>query len=133
MRTHVPAGKDDRAILPVPRVPDHELLRPIGSGSYGEVWLARSVIGTYRAVKVVYRKTFESDRPFEREFIGIRKFEPVSRTHDGLMHVLQIGRNDAEGYFYYVMELADDAGAVSSSEFRVSRSTPHANDSQLET
>jgi hypothetical protein len=31
-----------------------------------------------------------------------------SRTHDGLMDVLQIGRNDAEGYFYYVMELADD-------------------------
>src|SRR5439155_27214519 len=43
----------------VPTIPDHELIRRIGSGSYGEVWLARSVMGTFRAVKVVYRKTFE--------------------------------------------------------------------------
>src|SRR5262249_30796871 len=37
------------------RIPDHELLRCIGSGSYGEVWLARNIMGTYRAVKVTYR------------------------------------------------------------------------------
>jgi len=30
-------------------IPDHELLRRIGGGSYGEVWLARNVMGTYRA------------------------------------------------------------------------------------
>src|SRR5207249_2956456 len=51
-------------------IPEHELIRRIGEGSYGEVWLARSVMGTYRAVKVVYRKTFEHDRPYEREFVG---------------------------------------------------------------
>jgi WD40 repeat protein len=95
-----------------PLVPDHELLRRIGVGSYGEVWLARNVMGTCRAVKVVYRHTFDNDRPYEREFSGIQKFEPVSRSHDGLVDVLQIGRNDSAGYFYYVMELADDAGQV---------------------
>ncbi|PYI81642.1 MAG: hypothetical protein DME26_19610, partial [Verrucomicrobia bacterium] len=97
----------------VPIVPDHELIRRIGGGSYGEVWLARNVVGTYRAAKVVYRKTFEHDRPYEREFGGMQKFEPVSRTHAGLVNVLQIGRNDQAGYFYYIMELADtieDAG-----------------------
>src|SRR6266850_347213 len=62
----------------VPIVPEHELIRRIGVGSYGEVWLARSVMATYRAVKVVYRKTFEHDRPYEREFGGMQKFEPVS-------------------------------------------------------
>ena len=70
-------------------------------------------MGTYRAVKVVYRMTFEHDRPYEREFGGMQKFEPVSRTHAGLVNVLQIGRNDQAGYFYYIMELADtieDAG-----------------------
>ena len=92
-----------------PLIPDHELLRRIGLGSYGEVWLARNVMGTHRAVKVVYRDTFDNERPYEREFSGIQKFEPVSRSHDGLVDVLQIGRNDAAGYFYYVMELADDA------------------------
>src|SRR5439155_5574663 len=64
-------------------VPDHELLRAIGEGSYGEVWLARNKLGTLRAVKVVYRRTFEDARPFEREFRGIQRFEPISRSHDG--------------------------------------------------
>ncbi len=90
-------------------IPDHQLLKLIGQGSYGEVWLARNVMGTYRAVKVVYRDRFESDRPYEREYSGIQKFEPISRTHEGLVDVLHIGRNEGDGYFYYVMELADDA------------------------
>lgn len=94
-----------------PPIPDHQLLRKIGAGSYGEVWLARNVMGTYRAVKCVYRKTFSNDRPYEREFTGIQKFEPISRSHEGLVDVLQIGRNDPAGYFCYVMELADDASA----------------------
>jgi len=88
-------------------------LRRIGGGSYGEVWLARSVMGTYRAVKIVYRANFKDERPFEREFAGIQKFEPISRSHDGLVDILQIGRNDGDDYFYYVMELADDANAES--------------------
>src|ERR1035441_4357068 len=99
-----------------PIVPDHWLLRMIGRGSYGEVWLARNVMGTYRAVKVIYRSSFDNDRPYEREFAGIRKFEPVSRSHESQVQILHIGRNDKEGYFYYVMELADDAGQVRSAE-----------------
>src|SRR6266700_4132476 len=92
-----------------PVIPDHTLLRPIGSGAYGVVWLARNVMGTLRAVKIIQRAQFESDRPYEREFTGIQRFEPVSRSSGGLVHVLHVGRNDAEGYFYYVMELADPA------------------------
>src|SRR5437870_4749682 len=53
---------------PSPRIPDHEIIRCIGRGSYGEVWLAQNIMKTYRAVKVVYRDSFESDRPYEREF-----------------------------------------------------------------
>ena len=89
------------------RIPDYELTRCIGSGSYGEVWLARNATGQMRAVKVVHRRTFGEDRQFEREFEGLRRFEPVSRRHPGLVQVLHVGRNEAEGFFYYVMELAD--------------------------
>lgn len=78
-----------------PLVPDHALLGVIGRGAYGEVWLGRNVMGTHRAVKVVYRRAFENPRPFEREFNGIRKFEPLSRTHAALVDILQIGWTDA--------------------------------------
>jgi serine/threonine protein kinase len=90
-----------------PPVPDHELLWLIGHGSYGQVWLARNRLGTLRAAKIVSRETFEDRKPFEREFKGIQRFEPVSRTHEGLVDVLQVGGTD--DYFYYVMELADNA------------------------
>src|ERR1051326_452259 len=91
-----------------PSIPDHELLGQIGRGSYGEVWLGRSTLGSFRAIKIVYASSFRHQRPFEREFNGVKKFEPVSRLHDGLMDVLQVGRSEEGGYFYCVMELADD-------------------------
>src|SRR5688500_14539569 len=103
-------GNSSRARRPRDReplqIPDHTLLRCIGRGAYGEVWLARNVLNIYRAVKVVYRDTFDDERPFEREFSGIQKCEPVSRSQEGLVDILHVGRY-AE-YFYYVMELADD-------------------------
>lgn len=89
-------------------IPDHQLERRIGQGGYGEIWLARNAIGTYRAVKIVYRSRFDNDKPYEREFKGLKAFEPVSRNHPGLVDVLQVGRNDDLGCIYYVMELADD-------------------------
>lgn len=106
-----------------PQIPDHHLLRLIGSGSYGEVWLARNVLGTARAVKVVWRKDFQHDRPYDREFDGIRKYEPLSREHEGLVDILQLGRNDREGFFYYIMELADNAGTLTEESSGAARST----------
>jgi WD40 repeat protein len=96
--------------LPV-SIPDHKLLRCIGHGSYGQVWLALNTMGTYRAVKVVRRNSFHDRRPFERELSGIRRFEPISRSHEGFVDILQAGINEQEGYFYYVMELGDDIGS----------------------
>lgn len=89
-------------------VPDHDVLCRIGQGSYGEVWLARNVMGAFRAIKVIHRSRFDTSKPFERELLGIRKFEPISRSHEGFIHVLHIGTNSEQGYFYYIMEVGDD-------------------------
>jgi WD40 repeat protein len=93
---------------PPPEIPNYQMLRSIGSGSYGEVWLAQDVMGIFRAVKVVRRDRFKEDaRPYDREFDGICHFEPVSHF-PSQVNISNVGRNDRDGYFYYVMELADD-------------------------
>src|SRR5437660_9913790 len=96
----------DQVSAQVPVIPDHELLRVIGRGAYGEIWLARTVTGALRAVKIVYRSTFESERSFLREFEGMSAFEPISRGHAGFIDILHVGRTNE--YLYYSMELADD-------------------------
>lgn len=87
---------------------DFELIRLIGRGGYGEVYLARDRNGTYCAVKVIFRESFDHDRPFEREYEGLRKFEVISRSYDTQVQVLHIGERENPRQFYYVMELADD-------------------------
>ena len=84
------------------------MVRVIGRGSYGEIWLARSLTGAWRAVKIVDRQTFGSDKAFLREFEGMARFEPISRSDAGFVDILHVGRDEHGGYFFYVMELADD-------------------------
>ena len=91
-----------------PEIPDHEMIRCIGEGAYGQVWLARNAIGLYHAVKVIYRSRFSVDEPYDRALRGIQKFMPVSRSHEGFVHILHVGRNDRAGYFFYIMEAGDD-------------------------
>lgn len=103
----IPPG---RAMRPIPEIPDHEIVRQIGSGAYGEVWLARSLTGAWRAVKIVWRDDFEDERTFNREFEGIEHYEPIARNHPGLVHILHVGKKETPSQlYYYVMELGDDA------------------------
>ena len=92
-----------------PQIPDYQVLSHIGSGGYGEVWLVRSVTGLLRAAKVVSRKKFNDPKPFDREYKAIELYAEVCLRDARLLRVLHVGRNESGGYFYYIMELADDA------------------------
>jgi hypothetical protein len=98
-----------RVAAVAPSIPDYELVRIVGQGSFGDVWLARSVTGAWRAIKVVWRDRFINAEPFEREFRGLKEFADVSLGESSQMALLHVGRNDAAGFFFSVMELADDA------------------------
>ena len=104
--------KPDSVGAPIPpSIPEHVLQEMIGSGAYGDVWRARTITGALRAVKVIYRARFENTRTYEREYSGLLRVEPLSRAHEGLVDILQVGRNDEAsdgGFFYYIMELADE-------------------------
>jgi serine/threonine protein kinase len=108
-----PLSQDSLATAIKPVVPDYELIRRIGHGAYGDVWLARSqATSALRAAKIVWRHTFEDAKPFQREFAGIQRFERISREHPSQLALFHIGRNEPGGYFYYVMELAGAAGCA---------------------
>ncbi len=88
-------------------LPNYQLVRKIGVGSYGEVWLAKHLHGAWRALKLVPKSKFPDDKRCQRERNGLLHFEPLSRKHDHLVDILDSGENAA--YLYYVMELADSA------------------------
>lgn len=90
-----PAGPEE-----APVIPDFQMVRRLGEGSFGEVWLARTLAGVYRAVKVVRPGTFT-----EAELAGIIAYETHAREHAHLISIFHVG--EASGWLYYEMELAD--------------------------
>lgn len=92
----VPCG--DRMIGEV--VDGHEILRPLGAGGMGEVYLARSETGQLRAFKVVRadRATQHAAARFRREVMALGKLE-----HPAIIRILDAGRLPS-GALYLGME-----------------------------
>ena len=110
-------------------IPNYSLIRRIGKGAYGEVWIAKNAVGLLHAVKIIHRHAFEMPEPFEREFRGVQSYMPISLGHAGLVPVLYVGRDVQFDCFYYMMELADDV--EKGIEVDVTRYAPRSLDQDL--
>jgi serine/threonine protein kinase len=107
---------------PAPRVPDFELIRPIGQGGFGQVWLATNLTtGHLRAVKVISLRNsgatgYPQAGPAGREITSITRLEDrVHTRHPNLLDIQHVGQT-AE-HLFYVMEPADDvSGSPASAE-----------------
>ena len=56
----------------------YDLVREIGSGGFGTVWLARSQTGIWRAVKIVASPSPADREVFRRELSGITRFQAAT-------------------------------------------------------
>lgn len=84
-------------------VPGHDLLRCIGAGGFGQVWIARHALTEhYRACKLIpLTKSLELD--------GLRHLKRRVQAHPGLFPIDDVG--EAEGWLYVLMPLADNANS----------------------
>jgi serine/threonine protein kinase len=91
-----------------PELPDFDLIRPVGRGGFGEVWLgANRTTGQLRAIKLIpLRQSGQSD-PAAREIASLTRLEAsLGRQHANLLSIHHVGRT--ADYLFYVMDPADD-------------------------
>ena len=91
-----------------PDIPDFELIREIGRGGFGQVWLARNrATGLLRAVKLISRSSVGTVDPAGREVVSITRLEAIRhRHHPNLLDIQHVGQTD--DYVFFVTDLADD-------------------------
>lgn len=100
-----------------PQVPDLDLIRPIGQGGFGCVWLAvNQTTGSLRAVKVVPLQRSGGSDPAGREITSIARLESnLRRRHPNLLNIHHVGKTAQ--HLFYVMDAADDvSGRPASSD-----------------
>ena len=97
----------------------YNYVKEIGSGGYGYVYLfTRTGMNLledgYVAGKFVYRHIFgPSDDPassaaYQRALEGLQNFRSLSGESRYLLRIFDVRQRHEEGYFCYMMELADD-------------------------
>jgi eukaryotic-like serine/threonine-protein kinase len=91
-----------------PEIPDFELVRLIGEGAFGQVWLARNLTtGSLRAVKTIPMRRSCGGDPAGREITSLARLESnLPAKHPNLMDIDHVGK--AGEHLFYVMAPADD-------------------------
>ena len=101
----------------LPSIPDFKLIRLIGEGGFGRVWLgANETTGRLRAIKLIPLRHGGRADAAGREIASITRLEKnTSLDHPNLLKIDHVGRT-AE-HLFYVMDPADDSdGSKASSD-----------------
>jgi len=86
-----------------PTIPDYDLLRRIGRGGVGEVWLGRNRLDRQHcAIKLLPASAIT-------ELNGLREYKRRIAEHPHLVPIEHVG--EVTDWLYYIMPLADDASA----------------------
>src|SRR5689334_9886930 len=96
----------------------YHFISEIAKGGYGYVYLfSRQLSGeaeNYVAGKFLYRNIFgppddpASSAAYQRALEGLQNFRSLSRQSQYLLRIFDVRHRHQEGYFCYMMELADD-------------------------
>lgn len=93
----------------------YRLRKKVGSGAYGDVWLAEEILtGVRRAIKFLPKTGSRLSPGSARELNGIRQYQLKTSGHSSLVQIHFA--DETPDYFFYVMELADNAEADESSQ-----------------
>lgn len=91
------------------RIADYAMLRRIGAGAYGDVWLARDAVGKHVAVKTIDRGRLALISRTNREERAVGILRTNLPEHPNVIRIHHVGNSGP--HLYYVMDLADDLNA----------------------
>jgi len=92
------------------------MIRPIGKGGFGEVWLAANqTTGALRAIKLIPLERPGGADPAGREITSLARLEAgLRRPHPNLLAIHHVGKTG--GHLFYIMDLADDSSGAQPSD-----------------
>ena len=118
-----------------PEIPDFNLIRPIGEGGFGQVWLAvNRATKRLRAVKVIPLRVSGTRDRAGREINSLVRLEDnVKYKHPNLLTIHHVAKT--ADFLYYLMDLADDLSgepATADPAYRPATLSSRLQDSPLE-